>query len=641
MKKTFVTILILLTCTLTAHAQISTQESPKYSTKELKQLTKKADKGDVESMVKLYKYHLEDEHGDSTLIVHYLQRAADAGDAEAQTSLGACFQEGFLGLQRDEQKGFYYIQKAAAQGYDMAIYNLGLDYLYGIGVAKDLDKALSYFKQAAMSGVAQAQYFYAAGIIDDSVTTDQGVFWLQKSADQGYVPANSMLARYYINKEDYEKALKNAQIAASTGDAEGEAALATLYYYGCGVNKDLDQARYWAQQAADQEHSAGYTILGSISCDEGNYLYALPYLQKGAELENNQARLLLADIYHEGKSVEKDTEKAYALLKDAIADGNEEAQKTLDYYHYIDSIDDASAIEQSKLSAESDDPNSLLLLAARYQEGKGVEKDLTKAFNLTKQAADMGHAPAQAILSWFYTNGLGTEKNLQKAFEYTLKAAKQDYENAYGDLANLYYNGIGTPVNYPEARYWGEKGIELGDTAAYYIMGLYYYEGKATPTDHAKSLSYFQKCAELGSGDGYYGCFLCHTFGAGDMRNHPLAFKELQQAIKLLTVQKGENYGNLIVAYYNMGVCYESGKGTAKDFKNAFHWFLKAAQCNYTETELKSNKNVIANAQFAVSGYYYQGQGTPLNRAKAKYWLRKAAANGSTRAKEALKTLKF
>ena len=640
MEKTFVTLLILLTCAFNTHAQVGTQESPQYTPKELKQLTKKANKGDVESMVKLYKYHLEDEHGDSTLVLRYLQQAADAGDAEALTMLGACFQQGFLGLSKDDQKGFYYTQKAADQGYDMAIYNLGIGYLYGIGVAEDPDKALSYFKEAAMKGVAQAQYFYGAGIIDDSTTTDQGIFFLQKSADQGYVPAYSMLANYYFGTEDYEKALKNAQIAANSGDAEGESMLALLYFYGCGVDKDLDQARYWAQLSANQENNKGYTMLGSIYCAEENYLNALPYLQKGAELGNNQARILLADVYHEGRGVEKDVKKAYVLLKDAIADGNEDAQKALDYYHYTDDIDDTSAIEQSTLSAESDDPASLLLLAARYQEGKGVKKDLTKAFTLNKRAADMGYAPAQATMAWFYKQGLGTEKNLQKAFEYTLKAAKQDYTGTYGNLACMYYSGIGTPVNYPEARYWGEKGVELGDSIAYYVMGQYYFEGNATTIDYAKALSYFQKCAELGNGNGYYGCFLCHNFGTGDMRNPSLAFKELQQAIKLLSQQKSEDKSNLIPAYYNMGVCYERGTSTAKDYKKAFSWFMKAAQCNNTETDITCIK-VIGEAQCAVAGYYYLGRGTAVNRAKAIYWLRKAAANGSTRAKEMFKALKL
>lgn len=491
MKEFILTLFLLFNFAVVCHAQTD-DSAATLSPKELKQFTKKANKGDVESMVKLWQYYANEEHEDTLLLVKYLELAADAGDAEAQTSMGASIIQGLYGLPMDVDKALYYTRKAANQGYDGAIYNLGLFYLNGMGVEKDTDKARSYFEQAAMQGVAAAQFYYGACLSTDSATIDQAYFWIQKAADQGYIPAFAVVAEHALTEQaDYAKALKYAQMAADEGDVRGMEWLGWMYYQGCGVDKDLDQVRYWAQQAADRESDVGYTLLGQLYYDEESYIFAKIYLEKGAILGNNQARLLLADMYHEGKGVEKDTEKARALLQDAIADGSDEAKLALSMYNLLDNHNDLDAVAHDEQSAEGNDPAALFILANRYEVGKGVEKDLNKSFSLCKRAADMGYAPAQYTVAMYYGRGQGTAKDDKEAFNYLLKSAKQDCDMAYGALANCYYWGKGTAVNYPEARYWGEKGVEKDDSTACYIMGCYYYKGNANSPDYVKALNYF------------------------------------------------------------------------------------------------------------------------------------------------------
>lgn len=253
MKEFILTLFLLFNFAVVCHAQTD-DSAATLSPKELKQFTKKANKGDVESMVKLWQYYANEEHEDTLLLVKYLELAADAGDVEAQTSMGASIIQGLYGLPMDVDKALYYTRKAANQGYDGAIYNLGLFYLNGMGVEKDTDKARSYFEQAAMQGVAAAQFYYGACLSTDSATIDQAYFWIQKAADQGYIPAFAVVAEHALTEQaDYAKALKYAQMAADEGDVRGMEWLGWMYYQGCGVDKDLDQVRYWAQQAADRE----------------------------------------------------------------------------------------------------------------------------------------------------------------------------------------------------------------------------------------------------------------------------------------------------------------------------------------------------------------------------------------------------
>src|SRR6185503_7169168 len=67
-----------------------------------------------------------------------LQHAADAGSAEANHRLALAFAEGRLGLVRDDARAAQLFEKAASAGHQRAQINLGLLYLRGRGVARDL-----------------------------------------------------------------------------------------------------------------------------------------------------------------------------------------------------------------------------------------------------------------------------------------------------------------------------------------------------------------------------------------------------------------------------------------------------------------------------------------------------------------------
>ncbi len=53
---------------------------------------------------------------------------------------------------RDPKKGVEWCRKAADQGHDEAQYNLGLCYVNGDGVAKDVAEAEKWFRKAAAQG---------------------------------------------------------------------------------------------------------------------------------------------------------------------------------------------------------------------------------------------------------------------------------------------------------------------------------------------------------------------------------------------------------------------------------------------------------------------------------------------------------
>ncbi|MDR0909635.1 MAG: tetratricopeptide repeat protein [Spirochaetaceae bacterium] len=70
-------------------------------------------------------------------------------------------------------------------------------------------------------------------------------------------------------------------------------------------------------------------------------------------------------------------------------------------------------------------------------------------------------------------------------------------------------------------------------------------------------------------------------------------------------------------AQYNLGRCYQLGRGVERDRTKAFEWCLKAANQGY------------ADAQYYVGFYYRRGWGVEQDAAKGESWNDKAAAQGN------------
>lgn len=125
-----------------------------------------------------------------------LRKDAEAGNAEAQNSLGSMYFSGDA-ISRDAQgkikdrdpeaaAGWFF--RAAEQGYADAQFNLGLLYFSGEGVTKDTAKAVELFTKAAEQGNIDAQnnlgviYLVGEGVKQN---TDKAIKWFEKAAAQG------------------------------------------------------------------------------------------------------------------------------------------------------------------------------------------------------------------------------------------------------------------------------------------------------------------------------------------------------------------------------------------------------------------------------------------------------------------------
>jgi TPR repeat protein len=164
--------------------------------------------------------------GQEPLDVHALRQKADAGDAEAQYTLGVHYA---FGIQRDEQlkKSVYWFRKSAEQGYAEAEYRLSQAYGSGRGVRNDTKAALYWLRKAAHDGAVNAQ------------------LWLGMMYEQGRVV-----------KQDKEKALRWYFRAANQGNPDAQFSVGQAYEEGEFIPQDFSGAATWYRKAA--EHVPDY-----------------------------------------------------------------------------------------------------------------------------------------------------------------------------------------------------------------------------------------------------------------------------------------------------------------------------------------------------------------------------------------------
>jgi TPR repeat protein len=174
--------------------------------------------------------------GDMTAL-EILTTEAVKGNQYAQTALGS-----FHELLEDHGEAMQWFRKAAEQGDADAQSLLGTYYEGGDFVPQDYGQAAQWYRKAAIQGNANGQYnfgdLYAQG---HGVPQDMGqaVRWFRKAATQGHVGAQGRLASAYFTgvgvPQDYSQAIQWWSKAAQRGDASSQYFLGYLYALGKGV----------------------------------------------------------------------------------------------------------------------------------------------------------------------------------------------------------------------------------------------------------------------------------------------------------------------------------------------------------------------------------------------------------------------
>src|SRR5690606_30962017 len=135
------------------------------------------------------------------------------------------------------------------------------------------------------------------------------------------------------------------------------------------------------------------------------------------------AQTNIGEMYLRGEGVEKDRDVAIHWFRRAADRDFPEAQYRLGRVHMGE--DNEEAARWFKAAAEHGHVQSLNSLAALYEAGQGVPKNLAEAFRLRRKAAESGNAVAEAMVGSMYAEGKGVARNDAEAVKWYRKAAER------------------------------------------------------------------------------------------------------------------------------------------------------------------------------------------------------------------------
>lgn len=161
----------------------------------------------------------------------------------------------------------YYYNAARAKNKD-AMVNLGNCYYYGKGMTADKSLAMKWYEKAAEDGHKYGQFNLAHCYqhVGPMTRADglKAAYWYEKAAEQDVVEAMSRLGDYYMENNNYAKAIEWYKKAAPRGDCNAQKSLGYCYRFGKGTKIDLAEALKWYGEAAKQGDSAALAIVEDL-----------------------------------------------------------------------------------------------------------------------------------------------------------------------------------------------------------------------------------------------------------------------------------------------------------------------------------------------------------------------------------------
>eukprot|EP00002_Diphylleia_rotans_P004088 TRINITY_DN12941_c0_g1_i1.p1 TRINITY_DN12941_c0_g1~~TRINITY_DN12941_c0_g1_i1.p1 ORF type:complete len:882 (+),score=147.42 TRINITY_DN12941_c0_g1_i1:64-2709(+) len=236
-------------------------------------VTKAAEAGNLEAQFSLGSFYADASNPEknNALSVLWYTRAAELGHTRAQNSLGNRYFKG-EGVAPNHQIAVTWYEKSAQQGYATAQNNIGLCYYNGSGVVRDYFKAFEWFKRAAAQNHTVATYHTGLCAQNGQGTPqdiDYAIRCFEQAAKMDYVPAMRALGECY-SADGYEKAdfVQSREWFMRAAQKKDIRSMFFVHFHllkGLGGPKDVSSAYFMLQTAAqtkdpDALYYMGYNI---------------------------------------------------------------------------------------------------------------------------------------------------------------------------------------------------------------------------------------------------------------------------------------------------------------------------------------------------------------------------------------------
>jgi len=138
--------------------------------------------------------------GTEMMSLTQLQAAARSGDHWAQLNLGAAWDNGLLGLSVDTEKAAQWYRQAAQSGIAEAQFNLAHLMVTHTEIEGGAEQARIWFRKAAEQNMPDAQFLLGIMLAEGAggaVEADKAVYWLRRAAAAGQQDAADYLQKHF------------------------------------------------------------------------------------------------------------------------------------------------------------------------------------------------------------------------------------------------------------------------------------------------------------------------------------------------------------------------------------------------------------------------------------------------------------
>jgi hypothetical protein len=126
-------------------------------------------------------------------------------------------------------------------------------------------------------------------------------------------------------------------------------------------------------------------------------------------------------------------------------------------------------------AAEKGHADAQAVFARCCWEGLGCAKNLGLFTRYSKMASDQGHSFGQAQYAVALAQGIGVKCDAEQAMEQAIQSAGQENGMGYNQMGKLYEVGIGGRANAEEAFRCYRRSAALGNAVGHYNCGLYFF----------------------------------------------------------------------------------------------------------------------------------------------------------------------
>ncbi len=400
-----------------------------------------ADEGDPEAICNIASCYMEGRACDKNIEkgLALYQSLSEKGWAEATYGIGVYYYN-VLG---DVEKGISYIKQAAKEGCQHAAVLLSQIYEQGVGpIMQDINQSFKYLKRAAELNDPVSQFKYGILIGNGTLGSDtiEGTKWIQKAAENGLPFAQYQIGMCYIDNHeddslphDFPTGVKWLRSAAAQGVEDAVKLLDSLGLTEELSHNDRAVAFYNALNSGNEELGRTATDKMVLCCQYGDpcaeWIIGLLYYHGIFADENKEEGMRLLNLSAEQNFVEAIEAIAMLLI---------ERGRYNESFPYL-----VRAVELGSHSA-------ICNLGSAYYNGHGVEKDVVKAFQLWEKAAEFGNTDAMNALGNCYTNGILVQQDINKGIAFYTNSANLGDTRAMEILIEL-YDALGASK---EKLYW-------------------------------------------------------------------------------------------------------------------------------------------------------------------------------------------